>query len=224
MLRLDSLQRLSIILAGGSATSEPNISEEVMNKRFVSVFACLALVFSILITDRTQAWAQKRKFKHDSKIETIYQPANDRTVVRTRFKIQPEKAEDFRTALLMAGFYFAGKTLTGPPQEVEIYLLSSSKRGELFAKDRSVTMILDQRPLMLGEGELLKGAFSSFSTEPVEPFEEIRDETLLIRMPYANFLEVVAARKVVLLAASNKFKFSEDNLEALRDLASRMAP
>jgi hypothetical protein len=194
-----------------------------MNKKIVSIFACLAVVFSILITDRTQGRAQKRKFKHDSKIETIYQPADDRTVVKTRFKIQPEKAEDFRAALLMAGFYFAGKTLTGPPQEVEIYLFSSSKRGELFAKDRSVTVILDQRPLMIGEGELLKGVFSTSSTRP-EMFEEIRDETLFIRMPYAKFLEVVAARQVALLAASNKFKFSEDNLETLRDLASRMAP
>jgi len=195
-----------------------------MNKKIVSIFACLALAFSILITDRTQGRAQKRKFRHDSKIETIYQPTDDRTVIKTRFKIQPEKEENFRTALLMAGFYFAGKTLTGPPQEVEIYLFSSSKRGELFAKDRSVTMILDQRPLMIGEGELLKGVFSTSSTGPVEMFEEIRDETLFIRMPYAKFLDVVAARKVALLAASNKFKFSEDNLETLRDLASRMAP
>jgi hypothetical protein len=170
----------------------------------------------------------KREFKHDGKIVSEYLVEDG--VGSTYVTLPPvfiDHSEAAKTSLrLAAGFAFVGKTPV-KPKHINLEFYSLYPECKISSSEPDLTLLIDGQPLKLKyngapsqtwkpdeEGVVLSG---SSETEGAGC-----DETLTLLISQKNFLKLVNARSVEIQVDELKFKLTEANLEALRDLASRM--
>lgn len=174
----------------------------------------------------------KRDYKYDGKIVSTYDKEKDRTIVL--IQLMPVKSvEDPRYGndpdfsgktpeRLRISFYFAypGQTLVTPrfasigilymafdPQKYESHLLSAKIDGERV--DFGKMVVINQKLV------------SYRSPAAYKPYTS---RVLDLNISYENFLRMANAKKVKIKLGDYDFDLSKDQMEALRDLASRTVP
>ena len=167
----------------------------------------------------------KRPFTHDGKLGTQYEPKEDTTIV-TLEPVVVEAAPTGKALLRLAAiFQYQGKTPI-EPKHISLGFYGDYPQCK-FSKEPKMTMLLDGERIDFGwnprgirerkpdeEGV----AFSFNEVASGENCEEI----MFMTISQKNFLRVVNAKMVEVQIDELKFKLTESNLEALRDLASRM--
>jgi len=189
---------------------------------------CIALVSfapAALAQDANQEpMYPKRAFSHDGKFVTEYEAAENTTIVFLE-PVIVESSNSAKTSLrLAASFQYEGKSPVKPKHiSLAFYALYPECK---FSGKPKTTMVINGAPVEFG--------FSLKSFRERKPdeegvafsFNEIEgdrcDEVVFMFISQKNFLKVVNARNVEVRIDNFKFKLKEPNLEALRDLASRM--
>jgi hypothetical protein len=166
----------------------------------------------------------KRTSNHDAKFVTEYEAAEDTTIVFLE-PVIIEPSESVKPSLrLAASFQYEGKSPVKPKHiSLAFYALYSECK---FSGKPKMMMLIDEERIEFGF------SFKSFrERKPDEEgvafsFNEMEgercDELMFMFISQKNFLKVVNARNVQVQIDDFKFKLKESNLEALRDLASRM--
>jgi len=173
---------------------------------------------------------QRRNFKYNGKIVSTYDKAKDQTLVL--IQLMPVKSvEEPRTGIdpdpigktpesLGISFYFTypGQTLVTPrfvgfgvlyealdPQKYESHLLSTKIDGQRvdFGK-----MVMQHEKMVH-----YRGTYKPYTNRILE-----------LNISYENFLRLANAKKVKMKLGDYDFDLSKDQLEAIRDLASRTVP
>jgi hypothetical protein len=159
------------------------------------------------------AFPPRRDFNHSGHVETTFDKFDNRTSVSIETNIG--------TVLdLHASFAYAGDKLLRPPISVAlIFETYSSARlgviGENFIRNREIVLLADGRVIRQ------TGIYQAGSYNPDNSY---RYEYLATELPLRTFLTIVSARSVSAKVAGSEVEFTDENLEALRDLASRMNP
>jgi hypothetical protein len=112
-------------------------------------------------------------------------------------------------------FVFKGRVLEAPPIRVSLGFISKARSQRYgSAASRILRFTLDGGR-QLRVAELFRAVDSSAGRVT---------ETLVARLNTPLFLQLTSARRVVGRLGSTPFELREDQLEALRDFASRMSP
>jgi hypothetical protein len=153
-----------------------------------------------------------RDYAHSQSVESSY----DRFEGETSTKVETELTA---TLYLNASFRHSGQKLLSPPNSVvfifkEISSYSLGIRRGDFIRNRGVILLIEGRPLR-ATGIYQNGG---------ENENGWHEEYLGIELPVRTFLKLVNAQNVGVKVASMEADFSHENMEALRDLASRMNP
>ncbi|HEX8116495.1 MAG TPA: hypothetical protein VF521_04430 [Pyrinomonadaceae bacterium] len=199
-------------------------------------FLTLAIVLSAaLLLSLTPTRAQeggpppipKRKFNHRAEIVSVYDKSADITSVVLQW--YPVDEESKHSALrhppnvrIRAGFGYAGKTLKETPSSVR-FDIGTDHEGESYFKGKEMPELVafvDGEQIGLGKTLLER---SKTTVAVVAPWQTTF-ETLSATFTYQGLLRIANAKKVRLKAGALEFELGERQLEALRDLASRMAP
>jgi hypothetical protein len=167
----------------------------------------------------------KGKYKFDGKIETTYDGTKDETMVFFK-PIRIESAEwpswegttVVNTEGLAISMYF---TYTGQrlvtPSWIGIGFLSSTTNPEEYT-DYVLSFLVDGKAIALGAVNVLKkGGIRT-------PQGLIVREIFESRIPYEQFLILANAKKSKFRIGAKEFNLDKQQLEAIRDLASRSSP
>ena len=186
---------------------------------------CLSSALSAQDSHSTTAYP-KRGFKHDGKIVSEYRVEDG--VGTTYVSLEPvfiERSESANTSLRLAvDFQYEGKTPIKPKHiSLAIYTLYAECKIP-FKPD--LTMFVDGEPIKF------EYTFKSWRERKSDEegvafsFSEMEgdrcNEVLAMFISQKNFVKLVNARNVEIRIAEFKLKLTDSNLEALRDLASRM--
>ncbi len=185
----------------------------------------LAILASVsLAQDVKQTAFPKRAFNHVGKFTTKYESEEN----TTHIFLEPlfiDYSESAKTSLrIAANFLYEGKT-PAKPKHISLFFYTLYPDCK-FAPKSKLMMFFD------GEEVKFEYSFKSFrERKPDEEgmafsFSEMEDnrcnEILAMFISQKNFLKLVNAQNVEVQVDDFKFKLIEANLEALRDLASRM--
>jgi len=124
---------------------------------------------------------------------------------------------DERLDLLMY-FAYSGQTLA-TPKWVGIGIASSIYEPKQYG-DYTLTIVCDKQPIHVGK--MIVHDRGEIRYAPRRPTVKI--QRLEASIPYEQFLSIANARKVKLRIGHKEFPLDPQNLEAIRDLASRTAP
>jgi len=174
-----------------------------------------------------------RKFKHKSKVETIYDRGKDQTTTYLRpmtlryvkSSIEASIIGEGRTEFLPAEIltmtaYFnsPGKVLV-KPQFVVIGFRSVAIDKTPYTNDRALTVRVDGAAENLGSMEITEHHIDErMSAGPVR----FMVESLELPIRYESFLRITKARKAVMILGSTELQLENEHLEAFRDLISRV--
>ena len=163
----------------------------------------------------------KRKFRHDSKVETSFDKSKNETFVYLRMMPVNDlfiKEPSFPHApILLAGgmrlsvfYYYPGKT-QATPQRVNLgFQLGYPDLQNL--SDYTLVVKADDQLINLG-------AMNRLTSDPSKSAHEY--VTVESALPYDTFLLIANAKKVEMQVGIINFELTENHLEAIRDLASR---
>jgi hypothetical protein len=198
-----------------------------MNEKISLLLLMVCLSSTLLAQDSNYTSAYpKREFKHNGKIVSEYKIEDGAGT--TFVSLEPvfiERSESANTSLRLAGdFQYEGKTPIKPKHiSLAIYTLYPECKIPFTP---NLTIFVD--------GEPIKFEYSFKSWRERKPdeegvafsFSEMEgercNEVLAMFISQKNFLKLVNAQNVEIQIAEFKFKLTDSNLEALRDLASRM--
>jgi hypothetical protein len=205
-------------------------------------FVLLSAV-SIQAQDNNLPPVPKRKFKHRARITSVYDEAKKLTVVRTQwFAIteglmnprsietdagsinDPNNARYSRkrdTLEIDVGFTYPGRVLSSTPEAVEFHLRVAYPGVSLFKDSEMPELIAvkDGENISLGKTSLVSSKTAAEIKEG-----QMSYDWLFARFTYPGLLRLVNAKSVVMRVGGLEFKLMDRDLEALRDLASRMTP
>jgi hypothetical protein len=169
------------------------------------------------ITHPTLSARVQRKYKHEAKIKATYDAASDKTTLAMwPYDVRRNNDDRYESIAIAAGVTFAGKSLDSTPRFVEFGVLSQSRLGWLFKKDRHLVAVVDGDRFHLGEMNLVTArTFTIGATY-------FREDLNLI-LPYDVYMKMANAKKVVLQVGQEVMALANDHLEALRDLGSQIA-
>ena len=197
----------------------------------------LAIVLGCWATGLAQAEAQpakktSRKFKHNSKVQSIYDKAKDQTTTYLRpmtIRITKSSTEvqiindgkrtdrlPAEIVYLTAYFVSPGKTLV-KPQSVVIGLRLTAMDNAPDTGDRSLTFNLD--------GSMTKlGPMNVTARGPDDWMSGLRYmmESLELPISYEAFVQITSAKKAIMILGGKEFVWEDQHLEAFRDLISRV--
>lgn len=199
----------------------------------------LALLLGCWATGLAQAETQpaktSRKFKHNSKVETIYDKTKDQTTTYLRpMTIRLTKSsvevkimnDDKRTdrlpaeiIYLTAYFVSPGKSLV-KPQSVVIGLRLTTLENAPDAGDRSLTLNLDGSMMKLGPMQVMERGLDDRMTGGVGL--RYMMESLERPISYEAFVQITRAKKATMILGGKEFVWEDQHLEAFRDLISRV--
>lgn len=188
----------------------------------------LALILCLpALTQSPQTVPGKRKYNYSGKIETNYDKAKDQTTlffqlmpVRTANSLDWEGGavvSDERIALSMYFMYAGQKLVT--PKWVGIALASAIYEPKQYG-DYTLTINYDNQTMTVGQMTVVNRGETRNS--PVRP--TVKRQWLEASLPYEQFLSMANAKKVKLKIGDKAFPLEQENLEAIRDLASRTVP
>ena len=152
-----------------------------------------------------------REFRHHETIVVGYdEPSGFGSVT-----LQPMVVAESSQLALTALFVFKGKVLEAPPSRVSLGFISKApSQRYASAASRTLRFTLDGGR-RLHAAELFRAVDSSAGRVT---------ETLVARLDTPTFLQLTSAQRVTGQLGSTPFELREDQLEALRDFASRMSP
>lgn len=193
--------------------------------------ASLMLVssFGTLSQDNSSNKQPVRKFKHKSKVETIYDKAKNQTTTYLRpmalryiksaveARIISESRTDFlpsETLFMTAYFVSAGKVLS-KPEFVVIAFRSQALDQTKYPNALTLTIKLDDSSMDLGSMQVTERRI-----EAMGPYHYLL-VSFESSLPYESFHRITNARKVIIRMAGEEFELTTDHLEAFRDLLSR---
>jgi hypothetical protein len=200
-------------------------------------------VVSILAQDNNLPAVPKRRFKHNARIISVYDEAKKLTVVRTQWFgvtegiMNPRSMEAGAVSIndrnnaryagkrdtleIDVGFAYPGRVLTSTPEAVEFQIRVAYRGVSLFKGGEMPELIAvkDGENISLGKTSLV----SSKTMVEVEE-GQMSYEWLFARFNYPGLLRFVNAKSVMMKVGQLEFKLVDRDLEALRDLASRMTP
>jgi len=150
----------------------------------------------------------KPPFNHGFSIETKYDKFKDHTKVSLSCKVYSKGP--FALFLDAGGTY--PQQTPAPPETVKFGLVAFSSKIK-YQKSRHLIVLPDGQRFDLGELD--------HNTDPEsDPFVF---ETMLTSVAFKTLLQIVNSKSVEMQLNDIEFKLSSENLEALRDFASRFA-
>jgi hypothetical protein len=175
----------------------------------------MALLVAMVCISTTLALGQqpspKQTYKHDGKIEVKFDESKNQTVVRLdTMKIYENDSETL--SMIVSGSY-AGKTPPAPPSELLFVLYASSKQRRYQTEPQ---LIVTADSEVVRTRQLKNYGARTEGDRVIEP--------LLTMMPYDILAKMANAKKVTLKIGTTEYEMTANNLEALRDFASRMVP
>jgi hypothetical protein len=177
----------------------------------------VALVFACVAHGAAQDKGAKSKFKHEGKFQATYDRAQDRTVVAFQpYGVNINYRDPLESVAITAGFIHPGQTLTSPPQFIEFGIISQSRSGWEFEreKDRQLTLVIDGEVINVGEMKLITARRFTIGALYYR-------EDLAYTMPYEGFVRMASAKKVSVKVGRTELKLRNEHLEAMRELVSR---
>jgi hypothetical protein len=192
----------------------------------LTIVLLLSLVFT-RAQDGGPPPVTKRKFNHSGKIVSVYDKAADTTsVVLQWYRVYEESKRPVYppppTIRIRAGFGYPGRSLRATPQAVQ-FDIGTEHEGESLFKGKELPeliAVVDGEQIGLGKTTLDRSRTTAGILGP----GQTTIETLTATFTYQGLLRLANAKKVVMKAGPLEFGLEERPLEALRDLASRMAP
>lgn len=167
----------------------------------------------------------KRTFQHDGKFGSAYAAEDDTTIVTLDPVVVESSASGKPVLMLAALFGFQGKTPI-KPKHITLGFYGYYPKCRFSAQPKMVMVV---------DGERLEFGWNPTGIRDRKPDDEgvafsfnegagnaNCDENMFMFISQKNFLKVVNAKKVEVQIDDLKFQLTESNLEALRDLASRM--
>lgn len=119
---------------------------------------------------------------------------------------------------IMAGFNHDGKTLRAAPGIVEFYIIVTANHGARVSGDLRLKAIVEGVPEDIGAMRIVQ-------TRPRGGRGRMMERhSLYVPIELADFERLITNRKLRLEVAEVRFELTEDQLNALRDLASRGRP
>ena len=193
----------------------------------------VSFCFLFLALSLSHAGAQstpQRKFKHGGKIVTEYDRASNLTTVLLQsypLKNSAGGPTDPVDAIdLIAGFTYQGNDSIGDPEAVEFVLeiARSRPRGKKEGINE-LTAEIENQQISLGKPRLLGSANENLSGD-IQGLGTVRINSLIekigVLIPVDVFKRLAAAEQVKLETGDVKVTLRNKQLEALRDLASRI--
>ncbi|MGB7926317.1 MAG: hypothetical protein WCF57_23960 [Pyrinomonadaceae bacterium] len=182
------------------------------------LLACAGVCFP---QEQVQVLPPNPKFKHKREIKQIYDQASDQTrILLERMNIHGASTAGIEHVLgidMAALFTFPGKTVS-PPQEVKLgfFLLTTIAAGkyQLTVKADDEVLLKDSYPIT-SKQNYGRDTFSKRSQYLID-FEAL--------IPYEKFQRMVNAKKVKIKVSGIDTDLSKEDMESLRDFASRMQP
>jgi hypothetical protein len=190
-----------------------------MNLKYRSMLA-IALVFACVVSGAAQEdKGAKSKFKHSGKIQATYDDAQDRTVVAFQpYVVKANSQDPSESVAITAGFIHPGRMLTSRPQFIEFGVLSQSRNGWEFEKekDRQLTLVIDGDAVNPGGMKLVTARRFQLGIGRLYYRED-----LAFTMPYEGFVRMAQAKKVGVKVGKTELKLKTEHLEVMLDLLSR---
>ncbi|MDQ3819832.1 MAG: hypothetical protein M3362_19455 [Acidobacteriota bacterium] len=171
------------------------------------LFGCILV--EVYAQEPTFSPPPKRKYKHADKIETTFDQAKNITTVR----LGRMRVLDTANFLELTLFYtYPGQT-PATPKNVALGIMARTPDGH-FSNKRELVVKADKYILKFGQMELLQNI----------PFGGGSTQVLATTVPYDVFLRIANAKNIEMKLGDVEFLIKDDQLEAIRDLASRTAP
>ncbi len=175
----------------------------------------------------TQTAPAKRKFKYPEKVESKYDKAKDETsVFFNLIRIKGAENLDWQGTNVVTDervdfsmyFTYPGQSLR-TPKWVGIGIASAAYEPKQYG-DYNLTIIADNERLNIG-GMIVhnRGRTRYDARRPPVEFQMFE-----AAIPYEQFLQIANARKVKLQIGYREIPLDNENLEAIRDLASHTVP
>ncbi|MBV9211800.1 MAG: hypothetical protein JOZ52_14260 [Acidobacteria bacterium] len=192
-----------------------------MNRLVLVLMACVLLMSCCFAAaaqdDKSGSKKKPQKFYHNANIETSYDKEKDETKVELkRMSVSVVTFPNDPQLHLTAYFTYAGKNRSKPESVVLGFVAFSINHVWKFKEDRELVAMLGDEKLKLGSAELLD---SSNKSDYVK-------EVMAMYVPFDAFVRIVNfdQNRVNLQLGNVKFELKKNELEALRDLASRAEP
>jgi hypothetical protein len=188
----------------------------------ICIFVIVLGVLPVWAQDNRLSPVPKRKFNHHAEFESVYDKAKDQTLVMMQWYGVREDLSADDVLFINAGFAYPGRVLTALPMAVK-FGIQTRHGGVSFFKGKEapeLVAIVDGERISLGKTSLEK----SKTLTTIERPRQLTYETFYAEFTYAGLLRLADAKKVTLKVSQLEYDLEERHLEALRDLASRMAP
>jgi len=206
-------------------------------KELLRVGICIGFVLFEVVSSQAQntslTGGPGRNFEHHAEIVSVYDKAKDQTTVvmdwyhvyaglHLKEFYSPEFDVRHNRLDIQAAFVYPGHVLSSTPEALWFGIRVGKEGGPLFkAKETpELTAVVDGETISLGKALLVKGKAWLDS----ETTTQLSVARLSARFTYQGLLRIVRAKKVAMKVGQLQFDLRESNLEALRDLASRMVP
>ena len=191
---------------------------------FGVVMICFSQATVAQSTDQKFAYP-KRTFTHDGKLTTEYEPREDNTIVTLEPVVVEASPAGKQLLRLAAIFQYPGKTPT-KPKHISLGFYGDYPQCKFSAQPKMAILVDGER---IEFGWNPRGIRERKADEEGVAFSfnegaggDKCEELMFMTISQKNFLRVVNAKNVEMQIDELKFKLTEANLEALRDLASRM--
>lgn len=208
---------LSIALVGCAAptatpdakATETNIAANIFATQTASVpTATSTLVATSTPPPISDLIPPKRQFNHSYEIKTEYDKFKDVTEVALHPIIDDINAKPNN---LLVGFQYSG-TQFSMPDHIYFYVMTYSKEWQ-FLSVKEINFLLDDTERMRFDAQHKGTVGSGYVLEDI-----------LSSIPTRDFIKMVNAKRVALQVQSSDAELSAEQMEALRDLASRLRP
>lgn len=197
-----------------------------MMKYFTASIAIVLLLAYLVSAQSTP----QRKFKHGGEIVTRYDKATNLTSVLLqsyRLKNSIGGPDEMVNAIdLIAGFTYSGTGMVGNPKAIEFVLeISRLRPRSKKAEIKELTAEIEKQQISLGK-PILIGSTKEHLEGDIKGLGTLRIDTLKeklgVLIPVDVFRKLAAAKVVKLESGDVKVTLRDKQLEALRDLASRI--
>lgn len=172
---------------------------------------------AVAVAQDSKASSKKQKFYHNANIETVYNKEKDETKVELkRMSVSVVTFPNNPQLHLTAYFTYPGKDRAKPESVVLGFVAFSTNHVWKFKDERDLFAMLGSEKLSLGTAELLDSRNQS----------DYVKEVMAMYVPFETFVRVVNFDKdrLNMQLGNVKFELKKNELEALRDLASRAEP
>ena len=215
-MRIIHLFVLPIILLYPCIYASDTITTMLNNKKVVKLFpngTWVYIVDTVSNSKKISGIPEKRKFSHppfsedgDYNLETKYDEFKDATIVKLELIISKEHDNKL---MFYSFFYYKGKNLS-TPTEILFGFHSFSEEWQYLRNSRLILMADEKR---INLGELKRDGTVG---------EGYVIEHLSTMMPIEQFLGIINSKSVKGQLFTTEFKFTDDQLEAMREYASLM--